>query len=424
MGDRESNSSLFRSESLDRLRSTSWQSPLLSTRVSTYALLLLTVASIAAIAVFGTSFQFTRKTQASGFLIPASGWTRIVASGGGVVAALHAIEGDLVHRGDILLEVASWTGVEQGVTVDQKILGELSAQREWVRSQLGIADSLFAVDTALHKSVRSSTERQLTLLNEQIAADQARLSNARRLKRIGQKMLDQGVIPRSDALALADEVEIRRASLAANSREVERLRSTLDASDARKTRLKLEHAASRARINAELRALAVDAARVESGAFGPVLSPRDGVVASVLVETGDSIRPGDPILDVLGADPELKARLFVRSADMGLVARGQEVRIYLDALPPESPSTVFGRVLSVSATSVDPNDFRFHATSRLPNNEPHYRVDVHFPSGLDLPPEQMTMLKPGMGISADIIKGHASLVDWILRPLARTTGRL
>ena len=53
-----------------------------------------------------------------------------------------------------------------------------------------------------------------------------------------------------------------------------------------------------------------------------------------------------------------------------------------------------------------------------------YRIDVGFPAGFDLLPEQVRALRPGMSVTADLVYDYGTLVDWLLEPLRGTVRRL
>ena len=116
----------------------------------------------------------------------------------------------------------------------------------------------------------------------------------------------------------------------------------------------------------------------------------------------------------------MQGRLLAPSAAMGFIEPGQEVRVYLDALPYERHGAQFARVLSVSETSLDPEEAQWNPIQ----GGAIYRIDVEFPDGLTLPPGQSHALRPGMSLTADLVREYGTLVDWMLEPLRRTARRL
>ena len=146
-----------------------------------------------------------------------------------------------------------------------------------------------------------------------------------------------------------------------------------------------------------------------------VLAPRSGRVASVRLSEGDWVRPGDALLDILPIDVDLKARLLVRSSSMGLVEIGQEVRVYLDAFPYERHGAQAGRVASISETTLGTGGY---------GDEGFFRIDVEFPHGFNLSAAQRQSLRPGMTVSADLVRDYGTLLDWLLEPMRGAASRL
>ena len=74
-------------------------------------------------------------------------------------------------------------------------------------------------------------------------------------------------------------------------------------------------------------------------------------MASMQVEVGDGVQPGQVLLDIVPRDSVLQARLFAPSAALGFVEPGKTVRVYLDAFPYERHGVQVGEILSISQTA-------------------------------------------------------------------------
>ena len=162
----------------------------------------------------------------------------------------------------------------------------------------------------------------------------------------------------------------------------------------------------------------MDEHRLRSEGAAKVLAPKRGIVASVRVDVGDGVHPGKTLLDILPEDSAVTARLFAPPEAMGFVQPGQSVRVYIDAFPYERYGAQSGRVLSLSNSAVTPDESPESGIS------PGYRVDVEFPDGLALTSAQRLALRPGMTVTADLIRDRGTLLDWLLEPLRATTSRL
>jgi HlyD family secretion protein len=108
-----------------------------------------------------------------------------------------------------------------------------------------------------------------------------------------------------------------------------------------------ELAAAKARV--EQAQVAVDSARLALER-ADLVAPLGGTVASILVETGESVSPQMPAMILVG-DSQFTIKADVDEADIGWIEIGQEVDITFDAFPDEQLS---GRVIAIGPlASVD-----------------------------------------------------------------------
>ena len=266
----------------------------------------------------------------------------------------------------------------------------------------------------------AATKEQIRHLEAEIESYQARLSIAQQQYRDGQHLRDSGVLPEASMLELSDRVQSRAVLVQTSLRELARYRSILKSNDNRLGHLELIRQNDQAAILDEMHALTMEESRIRARDSVNVLAPRTGRVASVRANEGDWIGPGHPLLDILPNDTGLIARLFVHSVAMGAVEVGQEVRIFIDAFPYERHGAHVGRILSISETTLG----TLEAVNAAALGTPMFRIDVEFPHGFNLSANQTQALRPGMTITADLVRDYGTLVDWLLEPLQGAARRL
>lgn len=416
-------SSIFREEALARCRTSPWQPLLLSRPVPGLLLALSALLTAVALVVFAAAFPFARKEQATGYLTPAEGWSRVSARSFAVVRRCLVEAGDLVEVGDALYQLASGEGVAAGQAVESKLLDDVDKRRAALQTRLATVDAQYENDRLLHGKERESAERQIAHLEAEVESHMARLSIAKRQHRDGERLLASGALSESDLLDLADRVQSRAAVVATQKRELALLRSAQGTQDERLNLLELGREQARAVVLEQLHALAMEESRIRAQETGIVLAPRSGRIASVRIGEGDWVRPGDAMLDILPNGVGLEARLFAGSAAVGGVEVGHEVRVYLDAFPYERHGAQAGRVLAISETTVGPRHADMIGSAGLLGTAT-FRIDVAFPEGFDLSPIQRRTLRPGMTVSADLVRGYGTLIDWLMEPLRSAARRL
>ena len=415
-----SNLPLFRNEALERYRTTTWQPPLLSRPVSAWGLAAFALIAAIGFIAFAATFEFARKEQVRGFLTPADGWSRVTAKSFGVVRLRLANPGDDVRTGDVLLEISPGDGVQRALTVHDRVLEEIQGRRAALDQRILLIGSEYEQETALLMRTDEADRRELRQIEEEIELAQVRARIARQRYQDSLRLAHSGALAHTETVRLEDEMQSRLLMLSERRRAADRLRASLAATSARLAHLEINRDLNTAAIREQTHALAMDESRIRGEGAHRVLAPRDGKVVSVRVDAGDGVQPGQALLDIVPRDSVLQGRLFVPSAAMGFVEPGQEVRVYLDAFPYERHGAQPGRVSLVSATALTQSE----APMGQINGGGHYRVDVDFPHGFTLSPVQMQALRPGMTISADLVRDYGTLVDWIMEPLQGATRRL
>lgn len=411
---------LFRDEALVRLRGSAWQPPLLSKPVSAWGLAAFALVAAAAFVAFAATFEFARKEQVRGYLTPTDGWSRVTAKSFGVVRRRLANPGDDVGTGDVLLEISPGDGVQQALTVQDRMLDEIEGRREALEERTRLIAREYEQETSLLARADETNRRELERLDEEIELTRARERIARQRYLNGLRLADTGALSRDDTIRLEDEMRSRQLALSERRRSADRLRESLAAAAARLVQLEINRDLGTAALREQTHALAMEESRIRGEGAHRVLAPRDGTVASVRVDAGDGVQPGQALLDIVPPGSALHGRLLVPSSAMGFIEPGQEVRVYLDAFPYERHGAQSARVSSISATALTQGEDSAARTQA----GAHYRVDVEFPSGFTLSPAQAQALRPGMTVTADLVRDYGTLVDWIMEPLQGAARRL
>ena len=411
---------LFRDEALERFCGTAWQPPLLSRPISAWGLAALAMIAAATFVAFAATFEFARKEQVRGYLTPAGGWSRVTAKSFGVIRRRLANPGDDVRTGDVLLEISPGDGVQQALTVQDRMLEEIQARRAVLDERIRLIAREYEQETVLLERTAEADRRELERLEEEIEMTRIRARIARQRYLDGLRLADSGALAPAETIRLEDEMQSRLLVLSERGRAADRLRASLAANAARLTQLEINRDLNTAAIREQAHALAMEQSRILGEGAQRVLAPRDGMVVSVRVDAGDGVQPGQALLDIVPPGSVLQGRLFVPSVAMGFVEPGQEVRVYLDAFPYERHGAQSGRVSLVSATALTQGE----APMGQIQGGAHYRVDVDFPHGFALSPVQMQALRPGMTVTADLVRDYGTLVDWIMEPLQGAARRL
>src|SRR5690606_32853816 len=157
---------------------------------------------------------------------------------------------------------------------------------------------------------------------------------------------------------------------------------------------------------------------VQNDASGKRLveAPVAGLVANRLVEPGQAVRAGQPLLTLLPAGSHLRAQLFVPSRAVGFIEPGDRVLLRYQAFPYQKFGHHEGVVRRVSRSAVPGAGGQ--------GAEPFYRVLVEIRRQSITAYGRQEPLRPGMLLEADIMGEDRKLYEWVLEPLYSVAGRL
>ena len=364
---------------------------------------------------------------------------------GGIIAALHVRDGDVVSTGQVLLELDSTeTQVEVSVLSSQlwalqarmarleaerlnspvpKFPAELLAEsdnpevvklieserrlfdkrRAAFNSQVGLLDTRVAKiqrEIAAHRAEQKADRRQLVLIEEEIAAVRVLLEKGLERKprllalQRQQASLDGRVGNRVALIARAEqaisEIEFQTASFTENTEaEVE--------TNLGQTREQIAEISERLRGARE---------RLERTL---VRAPTDGQVFGSRFHTvGGVIPPSEVILGIVPLDQKLNVEVHIDPKDIDVVKIGALTTVRLTSFSQRTFKPVDGELIRISADIV--NDGR---------SPPYYVGEIV------LDPERLAQqadleLIQGMPAMAIISTGDQTMLDYIIAPIARS----
>jgi membrane fusion protein len=413
---------LFRAEAHDS-RATSWLGTIVLMRpvptvVMTAAASVVALA-IAAFLVWGES---TNKARVTGFLTPTRGIARVVATQPGVIESRFVSEGDSVAKGAPLVSLVDPRAADEHGTVGALVTTSLRERQRALARQRDLAGTTYLADVESLSTRHAKLDAEARKLEDEIDAMRSRsklaadeIERAEELERSGfasRAMTDR---KRDESL----DVRIRISSL-------ERAR---DAAQRDASALQSEAAAAKARHLAQLAALdgqraSLGQERAErSAAYRSVITaPHAGIVASMLVEPGQTAAQGTPLLTLLPEDGKLEAHLFAPSRSIGFVRTGQPVLLRYPAFPSQKFGSQHAHVAAVSRSALAPGDLGF--TPPDGNRESLYRIRATLDSQAILAYGKPEPLQAGMLVEADILLDRRRLIEWIFDPLLSLSGRL
>ena len=201
-------------------------------------------------------------------------------------------------------------------------------------------------------------------------------------------------------------------------RQATSLRRELAQLDQTLLELPQQRRAARATAERDLASLTQEAVKIEADGELLLRAPVAGLVATRLVEAGQGVQAGQPILSLLPDGSSLRAQLLVPSAAIGFVKPGNRVLLRYQAYPYQKFGSHEGTVIRVSRSAIPATGSKGEAA------EPVYRVLVSLDKQSIIAYGRPEALRPGMRLEADIMGERRRLYEWILEPLYSVTGKV
>jgi membrane fusion protein, adhesin transport system len=141
-----------------------------------------------------------------------------------------------------------------------------------------------------------------------------------------------------------------------------------------------------------------------------VRSPVTGTLQTLgYKDSGEVIKPGALVAEVVPAEGELLARVELQPRDIGHVSVGDQAEITLSNYDPNTIGVLRGKVLNVSPTTLeDKRERHFYRVDIIPDRQ---TVDVG---------GQTFALQPGVTLQVKIKTGAKTLAQYMLKPVMQS----
>ncbi len=368
---------------------------------------------------------------------------------GGIVKSIFVKNGDLVTRGQTLVQLSDVRSRSQYESLrirasqaqaallrwnaEQRNDAQLKSE-EWLVKYGSSPQALAALETqkevlrtrrAVFDEKLVSLKHQIAQANEKISGGRARVATLQKQKRVIDaeltayiRLKEDGMVTRRQLFELKEKqsdidvdlddsrsaVAVAQKLLAQHGSQIAELNGTRVQESAENIdRLRDEIA----RLEQELTAAENQLERVD------IKSPIAGfAVNSVVHTTGGVIAPGQTIMEIIPTDQPLIIDVKVEPKDRDSVRNGQKADVRFTAFSQRSTLPVAGQVKIISA------DRLIDAVTNLP----YYQTSIELTED---PADKLGIarLHPGMQAEAVITTGDRTLLSYLLTPFTRSFNR-
>ncbi len=376
----------------------------------------LLLLAVVALLIFG---NYTARDSVRGYVTTTTGNVPVFAQRNGVVAEVFVQDGTSVAAGAPLLRV-SVARMTSDRNTDEVLLASLLQEKSVSAEQAGRAKRLHASAMARLREQLENGEQEAGLLQQQLRVADQRLD-------ILEHELAAHVAVAAKGHSATLEVERRRLQLLDGSLERTELQqrlAVLQSSNQRLAReladlpLVFQQAMSERRIAGEQLDRHIANAMADKEFVVP--APLAGTVSGMLVRRGEAVDAQHALLSILPEQARYYVELLVPDRHIAFLAKGDAVRMRIDALPFQKFGVVEGVVSAVSGSLAMPADLRVPLLVR----EPVYLVKVQFVAARGALQRTTSLLEPGMAVSAEVLGETRTLIGWLLAPLEAAARRI
>ncbi len=417
---------LFRPEALDAQKRSTLGTVLLVSPLSMRLAAAVSLLFCICMALFLTFATYTKRTAASGVLLPENGLIRIYAPQAGVVNSLDVAEGQNVNTGAVLMALSSDTQNGEAGGSQQAI--SLSIKRRLESLTREIDETL-----ALHRQELDGKKRQVEALETEQQKILAQIDLTRQRLALTKGMAERYADLQRQDYVSRDQLQEKEDAVLDMRLRGEELNRSLLTVRAESTRLRAELVElpfNQSKQMAELqRRLAESQDRlIESETKREVLitAPTTGEATAIAVSNGSRVDSARPLLSIVPADANLHAELYLPSRSVGFVSAGDTVMLRYQAYPYQRFGLQPGTVSSISRTALPAEEVMTlgNVSEQSREQGPFYRVTVALASQTIEGQDVRERLRSGMQLDADIMQEKLPLYEWLLEPLRGIGKRL
>lgn len=380
--------------------------PPLSWQIIGYGLLGVLVVTMTFLALG----SYARVETVTGKIVPDAGSAVITPTRNGIVTRLYAREGDAVPAGAPLVDIRAEEVLLGGGTGPERVDAALADEDARLAAQQRSTDRTAGVSRERYAAQAAGLRNELTALDGQITLQRRLVEVANdgfnRIREVAAKGYitkrdledrEQTMLSRQQQLAVLEQTRAdKSATLAQTLRAMDEALGTAHSATA-------GIAGSRADIASRRYTVA-------AGRGYTLTAPIAGIATAVTARLGQPVQPGTSLLTVIPKGAHLEAQLYVPTRAAGFLAKGQPVRLQVDAYPFERFGAVTARITGISTAAI----VQANATGQ---GEPVYLVTAALADPAVRAFGQRRPLQADMTLTARIITEKRSLAEWLFEPL-------
>ena len=358
--------------------------------------LLLLVLAVGAFFLWASRATLDEVTVGSGKVIPSSREQVIQSLEGGILADMLVHEGDTVEKGQVLLRIDD-TRFDASYREGSLRAQDLRATIARLKAEAGKGEPVFPKDlpASLVEAERKLFNSRRHALWQSTGALQRSLDLASQELHMTEPLVSKGAVSEVEVLRLKRQVNDMRGKI-----------------QERVNTFRAEARGELAKKEAELASIREkNRARKDQVKRTVVRSPVRGTVKNIRMTTvGGVIQPGMNIMEIVPLEDQLLIEARIRPGDVAFLHPGLPATVKITAYDYNIYGGLEGRLEQISADTI--------SDERNPK-ETYYRIIVRTNNAHLQGTEGPLPIIPGMVATVEILTGHKTVLDYILKPILK-----
>ena len=415
---------LFRLESIDEQTTKVLGRIILTPRLSTTWLYLMSALLAGVVVAFLFFGSYTRRSTVTGQLVPTAGMIRVNTPQAGVVLERRVAEGQFVHKGDVLYVLTSDRVGLAARELQADIGLQIGSRKRSMETEIGRNKAVEQQELGSLSRRLAALRSEALSIERQTEQQKQRVALAEDARKRYQGLADQDYIAREQYTQKEIDLSEQQSRLQQLQRDALANQREISATEREADNTRVRYANQNSLLQRSLSSADQELTEVEGRSRVIITAPESGQATLVAGEVGQAVDGTRPLLNLVPEDAQLEARLYAPSRTIGFVRAGDRVLLRYQSYPYQKFSQHEGVVFAISSAAVPNNELAGFALPELTPGEPVYAVTVRLKSQLIKAYGQDRRLQAGMRLDGDILQETRRLYEWMLEPLYSVTGRM
>ncbi|WJG11199.1 HlyD family efflux transporter periplasmic adaptor subunit [Aliiglaciecola sp. LCG003] len=411
--------SLFRSEAVEYQKQTTWGDLVLyhpsSLSILTY-LILFVVLLLIIVLCLGT---YEQRTVVGGYLVPTEGLVKVYPQGEGIISEIHIADDDIVKAGDRLMTVSTVRSSEALSDIDSAVMGQLTQSQSHLEEKIYAEQRLAEIAKSRLSSIITGLQHEILQLETQYETANSQYQAAFKRASEIKSLINSGHVSGSQYQDQYENLLVHKLSMQEIEAMLIKQNNLLNDAKIQVSQLPFLLTSKLADLKQSISTIKQKYIDLDAKRSYTILAPTAGRVTALQKEIGRVLSPQKMLMAILPEKAIFEADLFVPTHSIGFIRSDQKVNLRYKAFPYQRFGIYSGKISKITNIILSPNEIN----GPMSIHEPVYRVTVKLDSQSVNAYGNQLKLQSGMLLDADIILDELSVVDWLLDPLFRVTGR-